>query len=199
MQGLMRIGLTGGIASGKTQASDHFGKLGASIIDTDVIARDVVATGTEGLNEIVERFGQQMLNDQGELDRAALRQVVFNDPDARQRLEQITHPRIQSRCWQDYQDATGHYVIFVVPLLVGSPLAKAMDRIVTVDCSEATQLLRIQARDGDDLIAAQRIIAAQADRETRLALADDVIVNEASLEELQAAVERLHTFYCRIL
>ncbi|MEL7296853.1 MAG: dephospho-CoA kinase [Pseudomonadota bacterium] len=194
----LRIGLTGGIASGKTVVSDTLAECGATVIDTDVIARDVVAPGSDGLMAVHQQFGNRIMTDNGELDRAALRQIVFADPTARESLEQITHPLIQTACWEQYRSATGPYAVFVVPLLVGSGLRGSMQRILVVDTAEANQLLRLQARDGDDPLAAQRILAAQSSREQRLAIADDIIGNHAGLSELRAAAARMHQFYLEL-
>ncbi|MEM7764462.1 MAG: dephospho-CoA kinase [Pseudomonadota bacterium] len=191
----LRIGLTGGIASGKTVVSDTLATCGATIIDTDIIARDVVAPGSDGLAAVHQQFGNQIMTDDGELNRAVLRRIVFADATARATLESITHPLIQAACWDQYRAASGPYAVFVVPLLVGSGLRDRMQRILVVDTTEARQLLRLQARDGDDPLAAQRILAAQSTREQRLAIADDVIGNHAGLTELRAAATRMHHFY----
>lgn len=189
------VGLTGGIASGKTAVSDRFAAAGASIVDTDVIARAVVMPGQPAYDEIIQRFGRDILSSDGQLDRRALREVVFSDPQARADLETITHPRIREQCITAVLQASGPYVVMVVPLLIESTLRSAVDRILVVDCDPATQLARLLARDGGTRATAEAIIAAQTDRETRLAAADDVIVNDSNLENLLQAVDALHQRY----
>lgn len=189
------VGLTGGIASGKTAVSNRFAEAGASIVDTDVIARDVVMPGQPAFAEIIERFGRAMLTSDGQLDRRALREVVFSDPQARADLEAITHPRIREQSHKAALQATGPYVVMVVPLLIESTRRIAVDRILVVDCEPATQLARLLARDGGTRSTAEAIIAAQTDRDTRLAAADDVIVNDSNEQDLTRAVDTLHRRY----
>lgn len=191
----LRIGLTGGIASGKTQVSDQLGKLDVSIIDTDLIAREVVAKGSQGLKAIQLTFGDDVLDSNGTLNRAHLRKVVFADIAARKKLEAITHPLIQQSCQHQYEQASGLYVVFAVPLLVGSPMRIWMDRVLVVDCSETTQLRRLQSRDGSSWQEARQILDAQSTRTERLAIADDVISNNGSLRALEDSVDRIHHFY----
>ena len=194
----LRIALTGGIASGKTRVSDRLGALGASIIDTDVVARDVVAPGSPGLTAIREAFGDAVIDDDGSLDRAAMRQLVFADADQRRRLEAITHPRIRDECLRLAAEARGDYLVFVVPLLVGSAFVSMVDRVLVVDCPRALQFTRLMARDGETADGARRILDAQVSREARLAIADDVIVNDADLESLERKVDALHRHYVAI-
>lgn len=191
----MRIGLTGGIASGKSVVADIFGELGVPIIDTDLIARDVVAQGQPALAEIRERFGDDMVDSAGNLDRAAMRKLVFADTQARQDLESILHPRIGEETRARADEAGGDYQIIVVPLLVESPLKHFVDRVLVVDCDEATQIERLLARDAESVDQARRILAAQASRAERLAIADDVINNDHSLAHVREQVEDLHRAY----
>ncbi|MFK8054167.1 MAG: dephospho-CoA kinase [Woeseiaceae bacterium] len=191
----LRIGLTGGIASGKTQVSNRLGELGATIIDTDVIAREVVQKGSSGLAEIAAAFGDHFVTTDGFLDRAKLRAHVFADSAALRTLESITHPRIQTACRKAYDAGEGPYAVFVVPLLTGSPMREWMHRILVIDCSEATQLRRLLARDNESPEQAQQILAAQAGRPARLSIADDVICNNRSLDALNSATERMHHYY----
>lgn len=191
----LRIALTGGIASGKTRVSDRLGALGAAIIDTDVVARDVVAAGSPGLAEIREAFGDAVINDDGGLDRAAMRERVFADAAQRKRLEAITHPRIRDECLRLAAEARGDYLVFVVPLLVGSAFVSMVDRVLVVDCPRALQFTRLMARDGETPDGARRILDAQVSREARLAIADDVIVNDADLESLERKVDAMHRHY----
>lgn len=194
----LRIGLTGGIASGKTTVSNELAALGASVIDTDVIARQIVEPGQPALDEIAHRFGSSVISADGTLDRRALRERVFADASERHALEAITHPRIREACRQQAERATGPYIVFVVPLLVGSDFLGAVDRVLVVDCSPALQLERLVARDGETIESARRILSAQSDRSSRLAIADDVIINDGDLADLERRVRRLHRHYLRL-
>ena len=191
----LRIGLTGGIASGKTTVADLLAELGAAVVDTDVIAREVVQPGQPALAEIRDEFGDAVFADDGSLDRGAMRQLVFADDAARQRLEAILHPRIGQETLRQAQNARGDYIVIVVPLLVDSALRHEVDRILVVDCDEATPIGRLLARDAETEEQARRILAAQASREERLAIADDVVENNGTLDELTAAVSAIHDRY----
>jgi len=190
-----RVGLTGGIASGKSTVANILGELGADIIDTDVIARAVVEPGRPALEEIRRHFGGGFIADDGTLDRRALRKLIFADDTQRMKLEEILHPRIREMALEQANAATGPYQVLVVPLLTGSPLASAMDRILVVDCSKETQLERLLARDSESEQQARNIIAAQSSRDERIAIADDVIHNDGTLEELEAATVAMHRQY----
>lgn len=190
-----RIGLTGGIASGKSTVANLFAELGATIIDTDVIAREVVAPGQPALDDIAATFGAEVLQPDGSLDRAALRARVFASPAERERLEAITHPRIRAETLRQADAADGLYQLIVVPLLVKSPLRESVDRILVVDCPEETQIERLMARDADSEAQARRILDAQSSRDERLAIADDVISNDGSLENTRRQVAKLHEIY----
>ena len=194
----LRIGLTGGIASGKSTVADLFAELGAVVIDTDVIAREVVEPGQPALDEIHDAFGDTVIDGDGRLDRPAMRKIVFADASARERLEGILHPRIRDEAIRQAGAAGGAYQLLVVPLLVESPLRDQVDRILVVDCSEDTQIERLLARDAENEEQARRILAAQASREARLAIADDVIRNDADLDYTQSQVRALHTMYLAI-
>jgi len=189
------IGLTGGIASGKSTVADLFAKLGATIIDTDVIAREVVMPGQPALTEIHEEFGDSIMDSDGTLDRAALRTLVFADDSARRRLEAILHPRIQRATLRQTQQAGGAYQLIVVPLLAESPLKSYVDRVLAVDCAENTQIRRLLERDAGTEEQARRVLAAQSSREERLAIADDVISNDGDLADTSAQVAALHEIY----
>lgn len=186
-----RVALTGGIASGKSAVADMFAELGVPIIDTDVIAREVVQPGQPSLDEIRNRFGDEVIDDAGKLDRHALRKMVFADENARLDLEAILHPRIGAETRRQADAAEGPYQVIVVPLLVGSPLAQFVDRILVVDCDEELQLQRLLARDTETVEQARRILSAQASREARLAIADDVINNDQGLDETRRQVREL--------
>jgi len=191
----VRVGLTGGIASGKTTVANMFAELGAVVIDTDVIAREVVAPGQPALDEIAQTFGKAMLTAAGGLDRVAMRQLVFSDSDARKRLEAIVHPRIQDETRRQSEDAGGTYQIIVIPLLVESTLRSYVDRVLVVDCDEETQIHRLLVRDAESKAQAQRMLAAQTSRPERLAIADDVISNDQSLADTHKQVTALHEIY----
>jgi len=191
----LRIGLTGGIASGKSTIAELFAELGAVVVDTDVIAREVVMPGQPGLSEVRQAFGESVIGDDGMLDRAALRQLVFADDDRRKQLEAILHPRIQEEAVRQADAASGAYQIIVVPLLAESPLKSFVDRILVVDCDEETQMRRLLERDAESEDQAQRILAAQASRKERLTIADDVIMNDDSLDAARSQVAALHNFY----
>jgi dephospho-CoA kinase len=191
----LRIGLTGGIASGKTTVANFFADLGIPVIDTDVIARDVVAKGAPALAQIRADFGDAVFNDDGVLDRKAMRKLVFSDDSKRRQLEGILHPRIREAAVVQAQAVTDPYMIIVVPLLVESPMKALMDRVLVVDCSEDVQLKRLLARDTENEAQARRMIAAQASRDERLAIADDVVQNDTNLEETRRKVTALHKQY----
>lgn len=191
----MRIGVTGGIASGKSVVAQMFAELGVPVIDTDVIAREVVAPGQPALDEIRARFGANMVDEAGKLDRAAMRDAVFADDDARRELEAILHPRIGAETRRQAEAAGGDYQLIVVPLLVGSPLLHFVDRVLVVDCEEDTQIRRLLERDTESIEQARRILAAQASREERLAIATDTLLNEGSLDELRSDVIALDRRY----
>jgi dephospho-CoA kinase len=200
----LRIGLTGGIASGKSLVADMFAELGAVIIDTDVIAREVVAPGQPALDEIAAELGESLIGADGELDRAALREIIFADDEARAKLEAILHPRIGEETRRQADDAASHslsdqpkcsYQIIVIPLLVNSALRDFLDRILVVDCDEETQIGRLTARDGESEDQARRILAAQTSRTERLAIADDVVGNDGTVAELRQQVAALHEIY----
>ncbi len=195
---LLRIGLTGGIASGKSTVADMFAEKDVPVIDTDVIAREVVEPGEPALDEIVDLFGPDVIDSEGRLRRRRLRDLVFADVARRKALEAILHPRIRHTAIAQANSLGGPYQIIVVPLLVESPMKKLMDRILVVDCSEEVQLARLLQRDSENAEQARRILAAQASRAERLAIADDVIVNDGSLDETARQVDDLHRQYLRL-
>jgi dephospho-CoA kinase len=189
------IGLTGGIASGKTLVSRQFAALGVPVIDTDELAREVVAPGSEGLAAVVARFGAGVLAGDGSLDRRALRAHVFADPQARRDLEGITHPRIRALVEARAAAAGGAYQVIVIPLLVESGRRTTVDRVLVVDCPESLQLERLLAAAAVACEQAEAILAAQASRAQRLAAADDVIVNTGAPDAVAAEVAALHQRY----
>lgn len=195
---MLRIALTGGVASGKSTVARLFEALGAKLIDTDQVARDIVAPGTPALAQIAGQFGPEVLRADGALDRARLREIVFSDPAARARLEAITHPAIRERVAGISARAGGPYQIIAVPLLVETGTQRQYDRVLLVDCDPQAQLGRLMLRDGLTAEQARSMLAAQASRAARLAVADDVIANESGTEVLAPQVESLHRRYLQM-
>lgn len=192
---ILRVGLTGGIASGKSTAAKFFGALGVPILDSDQLAREVVEPGQPSLERLVERFGTSILTADGHLDRPALRDIVFSDPRARADLEALTHPAIGAAMEARSAAAGGPYQVLVIPLLVEKNLKSHVDRVLVIDCEEALQLKRLRDRDGSPPAQAQAILAAQASRAARLKVADDVIRNDQDLSAVQRQVVALHERY----
>jgi dephospho-CoA kinase len=195
----LRIGLTGGIASGKSTVTQRFAELGIPVIDADVASRSVVEPGEPGLARVVERFGPQVLDAEGRLDRRALRSVIFNDSAARQALEAILHPLVRADMERQAAAAQGPYVVMAIPLLIegGNPHQR-VDRVLVVDADEALQIQRVQMRDGASPEQARAILASQASRTSRLAAADDVLSNSGSVAELRQGVDLLHEQYLQL-
>jgi dephospho-CoA kinase len=194
----LRVGLTGGIGSGKSEAARQFARLGATVIDTDLLARELVEPGQPALAEIVDSFGPDMLTSEGALDRTRLRQHVFADPARRRQLEGILHPRIRARALQLADQADTPYCILVIPLLVETSADYRLQRVLLIDCPEDIQRQRIRTRDRLAERDIDAILAAQANRAQRQAVADDIVVNDKQLPQLQAAIERLHHRYLRL-
>lgn len=192
------VALTGGIGSGKSTVADEFAKLGAAIVDADIIARQVVEPGKPALDAIRLRFGDAMLNTDGSLDRAALRQRIFSSPAEKQWLNNLLHPLIHQETQAQFQVASAPYILWVVPLLVENGLQQRAQRILVVDVDKETQLARTLARDGISLQQAENILAAQATREQRLAYADDIIDNSRCPNELAPQVAELHRQYLEL-
>jgi dephospho-CoA kinase len=192
---VLRIGLTGGIASGKSTVADLFAARGATVLDTDVIAREIVEPGRPALGTLVNALGVGILDDAGRLDRAALRRRLFEDATTRRDIEALLHPAILSELERQARQARGPYQVFVIPLLVENRLEKVVDRVLVVDCSEEEQVRRLMARDGEGRESALRMLAAQASREQRLASADDVIDNGGPAADLPAQVVALDHKY----
>ncbi len=198
MASRLRIGLTGGIASGKSTVARRFMELGISVIDADESSRAVVAPGTPGLNDVVKRFGMSVVAADGTLDRRALRDLVFSDPGSRRALETILHPLIRAHMEQSVASAVGPYVVMAIPLLVEGGAKDRVDRVLVVDADAVMQVQRMMARDGCSSEQAHAILASQASREARLELADDVILNCGSVADLRHSVDRLHESYLRL-
>jgi dephospho-CoA kinase len=193
-----RVGLTGGIASGKSTAAKFFGALGIPVIDADQLARDVVEPGQPPLERLVERFGASILTEDGHLDRPALRNIVFSDPKARADLEALTHPAIGAAVEARSAEVGGAYQIIVLPLLVEKSLGSQVNRVLVVDCDEELQIRRLQARDGSTLDQARAILNAQASRAARLKAAHDVIKNDVDMGTVRDQVEKLHALYLKL-
>ncbi len=198
---MFKLGLTGGIGSGKTYVANLLAGWGASVIDTDQIAHALTAPEGLAIAPIREMFGAHLIGPDGALDRARMRELVFATPSKRMALEGILHPLIAQEVFAQAQAATGLYAVFVVPLLVESGRWRdRIDRLCVVDCEETTQIERVQARSGIPIDTIRRILAAQATRAQRLAVADDIIVNSANttLEELEKQVLVLHEGWCNL-
>ena len=195
----LRIGLTGGIASGKSTVSQRFAELGVPVIDADVASRIVVEPGTAGLAQVVARFGAGVLHADGQLDRRALRDLIFKEASLRQALDAILHPLIRAEMEREAAQAKAPYVVMAIPLLVeGGNAGKRVDRVLVVDADETLQIQRLQARDGGSQEQARAILSSQASRAARLAVADDVLLNSGTVAELRQAVDRLHEKYLQL-
>lgn len=192
---MLTVGLTGGVASGKTTVQHMFAALGVPVLDADLVAREVVAPGEPALDQIAAEFGTGMILVDGTLDRRRMREHVFADPAARKRLEAITHPHIRARmrAWKSAQ--TGPYCMLSVAILIEAGMQTLVDRILVVDVPETVQEQRLCVRDGIAPHLAAQMLAAQLPRSQRLAAADDVVVNTSDLVTLSRCVERLHRYY----
>ena len=189
------IGLTGGIGSGKSAASAHFESLGIVCVDADQVSRQVVAPGTPALAAIAERHGPDILLADGNLDRAALREIIFSSAEEKQWLEGLLHPLIAEETGRQLAAAQSPYVLFVSPLLIESGQIAWCQRLLVIDVPETLQISRTMARDSNERDQVERIIASQASRQQRLDAADDVICNDKDLQALQSGVETLHQHY----
>jgi dephospho-CoA kinase len=192
------VALTGGIASGKSEAARRFAALGATVVDADIVARELVQPGMPALAEIAAAFGAQTLDESGSLERAEMRTLVFGDSDARRRLEAILHPRVRAEMLVRTDAATGPYLLLVIPLFVETAGYDWVDRAVVVDLPRELQLARAIARDRMAPSLAEAMIDAQASREQRLAAADDVIDNSGPPDALDAQVAALHAKYIEL-
>lgn len=192
---MLRIALTGGIASGKSTVAERFRELGVPVIDTDRLARDAVEPGSPALDRLVSRCGSGILHDDGSLNRGALRKRIFRDKKLRREVEAMLHPEIFRRLDAEISSTTGPYVVIEIPLLAETGSAEKFDRVLVVDCPESVQIARLMERDGMGNAAAKRILSAQAPREQRLSLADDIIENTGSKQNLITSVDSLHEKY----
>lgn len=198
---MMRVALSGGIASGKTTVSNAIAEFGIPIIDTDILAREVVAPGTIGLQRVVDRFGDSILDDTGALDRKQLREIVFSDESARLDLESILHPLIRDATNQRFEEldhSITPYAVVVIPLLVETGQENNYDRVVIVDVEPKLQIQRVMERDNCTAEQAESILASQATREQRLAVADDVIFNSSTTKAVDLQVKKLHEHLLKV-
>ena len=194
-----KIGLTGGIASGKTTVSDCFKKLGTQVIDADIISHEVTEPSGSAFEEILSEFGSEILDEKGLINRKKMRAIIFNDPSQKKILEKIIHPKVRDEMFQRINKSDDHYLIVSVPLLVETGMHQIMDRNLLVDCSEDTQIERLMHRDKITLNEAKAILKNQASRSDRKKIADDLIVNEnnVTLIELEDKVLKLHKYYSK--
>ena len=194
------IGLTGGIASGKTTVSDCFEKIGARVIDADVISHDVTKPDGSAFSEIISSFGTDILDENGWIDRKKMRSIIFDDLSKKKMLEKIIHPKVSQEIFKAIKQSNEHYLIISVPLLIETGMIKMMDRTLLVDCSETTQVERLMKRDEITLDVAKSIMANQALRSDRQRFADDLILNEknVTLKELEEQVLELHECYSKL-
>ena len=194
-----KIGLTGGIASGKTTVSDCFKKLGTQVIDADVISHEVTEPSGSAFEVILSEFGSEILDEKGLINRKKMRAIIFNDPSQKKILENIIHPKVRDEMFQRINKSDDHYLIVSVPLLVETGMHQIMDRNLLVDCSEDTQIERLMHRDKITLNEARAILKNQASRSDRKKIADDLIVNEnnVTLIELEDKVLELHKYYSK--
>lgn len=192
------VGLTGGIASGKSVVASSFEKMGVDVIDADQVAREIVEPGQPALEEIRQRFGGGVIDEEGRLRRRRLRGIIFDDEQARRDLEAITHPRIREKLAEKSRAARSEYCILVVPLLIKAGMTDLVDRILVVDAPESVQVDRLTSRDNIDEALAHKMIAAQDTRTLRLAAADDVLVNTGPYKDIADLAAALHAGYSRL-
>jgi len=194
-----KIGLTGGIASGKTTVSDCFKKLGTKVIDADVISHEVTEPSGSAFEEILSEFGSEILDEKGLINRKKMRAIIFDDQSQKKILEEIIHPKVRDEMFKRINKSDDHYLIVSVPLLVETGMNRIMDRTLLVDCSEDTQIKRLMHRDKITLNEARAILKNQASRSDRKKIADDLIVNEknVTLIELENEVLELHKYYLK--
>lgn len=195
---MLVIALTGGIGCGKSAVSSHLESLGIPVIDADLLAHQLVKPGSPALLEIQATFGDELVDDKGVLNRAALRKIVFDDPQQRKRLESILHPRIRTAMVEWIAKQSAPYVVLIIPLLFETGQMSLADRILVVDCDESLQIERVIKRDQISRDQIKQIMESQVDRQTRLKGADDIIENNSSLDALIEATERLHNDYLKM-
>ncbi|MDH5734737.1 MAG: dephospho-CoA kinase [Gammaproteobacteria bacterium] len=192
---MLVIGLTGGIGSGKSTVAELFRKRNIPIIDTDILARELVRPGQPALNEIIQTFGDTVIHKNGELDRQTLARLTFQNESARKKLEAILHPKIRQLMTEQINSVSAPYVIAVIPLLIEAGQTDLVNHILLVDCPEEIQIHRVKQRDNRDEQQIREILNAQASRQTKIAMADDIIENQGELSDLDAKIEKLHQKY----
>ncbi len=195
---MLTVGLTGGIGSGKSAVTRLFEDLGVPVIDADQASREVVKPGQPALQQLAQRFGDQIIDSRGELLRKALREIVFTDEQARKDLEAILHPLIRQRIERQLEELSDPYAVLAIPLLIETGASYQVDRILVVDCPVSEQVRRVSSRDGVSEAQVEAILATQASREQRLKAADDVIENSGTIEELKPRVAALHRKYLEL-
>ena len=196
---MLIIGLTGGIGSGKSVASDKFASLGITVVDADVASRTVVEPGMPALKEIESHFGSEIIGEDGKLDRAKLREVIASDAEKRKWLESILHPRIGDQIAKEISESTSPYTLFVAPLLLETNSQDMCERVVVVDVPKEVQVERTVKRDEVSTDQVEQIVSAQMEREKRLEKADDLLLNIGTIEELEKKVEELHEKYLQMV
>lgn len=195
MKRLLRVGLTGGIGSGKTTVKNFFDELGAPTIDADEISHRITKPGQAAFDEVIALFGKESLDETGNLDRKRLRALIFDEPDLKQKLEAIIHPRVRSQI-REFTDRVDYpYCIICIPLLLETGAQSTVDRVLVVDAPEELQVARVNRRDNADERQTRSIIRSQAGREQRLHAAHDIIVNDGNISDLKAQVDNLHERY----
>ena len=196
---MLIIGLTGGIGSGKSVASDKFASLGITVVDADVASRTVVEPGMPALQEIESHFGSEIITEDGQLDRAKLREIIASDAEERKWLESVLHPRIGEQIAKEISESTSPYTLFVAPLLLETNSQEMCARVVVVDVPNDVQVERTAKRDKVPTDQVEQIVSAQMGREKRLEKADDVLLNTGTIEELEKKVEQLHKKYLQMV
>ncbi len=196
---MLIIGLTGGIGSGKSVASDKFASLGITVVDADVASRTVVEPGKPALQEIESHFGSEIITEDGQLDRAKLREIIASDAEERKWLESVLHPRIGEQIAKEISESTSPYTLFVAPLLLETNSQEMCARVVVVDVPNDVQVERTAKRDKVPTDQVEQMVSAQMEREKRLEKADDVLLNTSTIEELEKKVEQLHKKYLQMV
>lgn len=196
---MLKIGLTGGIGSGKTTVANYFKKLGVPVIDADEISHRIVKPGLPAYEAIIQAFGPEVLSKDRQLDRARMRKLIFSDAKAKLKLESILHPLIRAEINKNVEALDADYCIIAIPLLIETRQLSLVDRILVVDIDPKTQLSRTQARDGDNVAQIEAIMKSQASREDRYAVADDILNNNGDIQQLEANIEKLHHQYLDLL
>ena len=196
---MLIIGLTGGIGSGKSVASDKFASLGITVVDADVASRTVVEPGKPALQEIESHFGSEIITEDGRLDRAKLREIIASDAEERKWLESVLHPRIGEQITKEISESTSPYTLFVAPLLLETNSQEMCARVVVVDVPNDVQVERTAKRDKVPTDQVEQMVSAQMEREKRLEKADDVLLNTGTIEELEKKVEQLHEKYLQMV